>query len=107
MAEYRTPEEDRALEEQATRIGRVLAEAVTDGASVLVAMTLGEPQGVIELWVDRLYDGLRDGLVDGLPQIEDCPLLRPQEDRLAAIVLLLDGRIRTAAERVLCGVDDA
>jgi hypothetical protein len=107
VSEYRTPEEDRAQLEQRERIKRALDKAVTDGASILVAMKLGESQAVVDRWVDALYDGLRDGLVDGRAAPHDCPLLARQHDRLAAIVLLLTDRIEREAADLLRGLRTA
>lgn len=107
MPDYRTPEEDRAAIAQEARIRQVLDQAVTDGASLLVAMEMGEPQDVMELWTDRLWNGLRAGLVDGRPAPADCPNLLPEDDRIAAIVRLLEPTIQAKAKDILRGVADA
>lgn len=107
MSEYRTPEEDVAQEDQRARVRRVVDQAIRDASSLLVAMDLGEPQDVIEMWNNRTWNGLRDGLSDSHPQREDCPDLLPDEDRLAAIVMLLEPRAVRLAERVLRGMADA
>jgi hypothetical protein len=107
MPDYRTPEEERAQDEQAARIRRVLDQATRDGGSLFVAIHLGEPQDVIERWTNRVWDGLRRGLSDNHPQREDCPMLVPDEDRLAAIVLLLEPRAKTVADQVIAGMTDA
>ena len=83
MSEYRTPEEDREQAEQEARVRDALTRAVKDAVFLKVAMELAEPQDVVELWVDRLWDGLRDAL-EG-------------DDRLRAILLLLEGRIDAEA----------
>lgn len=90
MPEYRTPEEDRAQAAEDARIRAVLEDAVLDGASCLAAMALDEPADVVERWVDAVWDQLRAALTP--------------EDRLRAIVLLLDERARTAAVDLLCPV---
>lgn len=88
MPEYRTSEEDRAQLEREVQIRVVLDQAVTDGASLLAAMELAEAPDVVEMWIDRLWDGLRDSLDD--------------EARLEAIVLLLRDRIGAAGRQLLC-----
>jgi hypothetical protein len=87
MSDYRTPEEDQQQEEQVARITQVLSQAISNAAYLKVAMHLREPQDVVELWVDKAWDGLRDQL-DG-------------EDRLAAILLLLDDRINREFRTIL------
>lgn len=86
-AEYRTPEEHQRQKEQLARVRPALAQAVTDMSFCKAAMALGEPQDVVELWVDRCWNSLRDAL-DG-------------EDRLAAILLLLDGQADAGLVRTL------
>jgi hypothetical protein len=77
MPDHRTPEEQ---DEQAAHIRNVLTDAVRTGASLRMAVILGLPQDAIDRWGRQLWDGLRAGLdEDG--------------DPLAAILLLLDGRI--------------
>lgn len=90
MPEYRTPDEEQAQEQHEVRVHAVLDQAVRDGASLVAAMALDEPADVVELWIDRLWDGLRDNLVDGRP--DRCGMR--QDDRLKAIVLLLTDRMR-------------
>jgi hypothetical protein len=97
VSDYRTPEEERAQEEHEARIRAVLDRAVIDGGSLLAAMQLGEPAEVVEMWTNRLWNGLRDNLSDDRPGTET--LL--QEDRLAAIVLLLTDRIYAESESIL------
>lgn len=101
MAEYRTPDEEQAAIEQSRRVRAVLEQAVHDGASCMAAMDLGEPQDVVELWIDRVWDGLREGLVDE-PTGGNC-----NGDRLAAIVLLLQTRMRAGADMALREVREA
>lgn len=95
MNEYRSPEEDRATAALYDRIRLVLDQAVRDGASLMAARELDEPAAVVELWIDRLWDGLRDALTDD--EFGD-------EERLAAIVLLLTERMQVEAAAVLHGV---
>lgn len=90
MSEYRTPEERREEDELDARIEGVLQQAVRDGGACKVAMTLGEPPGVVEQWIDRMWDGLRGSLDD--------------EERLRAIVVLLDKRIDREADEILRSV---
>lgn len=78
MPDYRTPEEDRAQLDQYDRVRPVLDQAVADSALVKAAMVFGLPAEAVEPLIDRVWDGLRDGL--------------DREDRIAAILLLLDPR---------------
>lgn len=97
MTEYRSPEQHRASLEQDARIQAAFKQAITDGGSLMAAIQLGEPADVVEMWIDRLYDGLRANLSDDRPPVAD--LL--QEDRLAAIVLLLTDRIAAESRSIL------
>jgi hypothetical protein len=99
--EYRTPAEQAAQAEHEERVRAVLDQAVRDGGSMFAAMALGEPKGVVEMWIDRLWDGLRDNLSDDLPPAHPELTDRPDEDRLYAIVLLLTDRMNAEAEVVL------
>ena len=90
MSDYRTPEEDREQVEQEARVRAALDQTVRDAAMLMVAMELGEPFDVVELWVDRTWDGLRDAL--------------DPEDRLTAILLLLNDRIDAEADAILRSV---
>lgn len=103
MAKYRTPDEDRLQEEAEARIRDVLDQVVHNGASCKVAMILGEAPEVVERWVDALYDGLRASLSDDRPD----QLGLRQEDRLAAIVLLLEERMTAEADAILRGMREA
>jgi len=105
MTEYRTPEEDRAQQEHDARVRAVLDKAVRDAAFCKVAITLGESPEVVERWVNILWDGLRDALSDDRPNIAGGRLR--QEDRLAAIVLLLDERVTAEATTILAGLRKA
>lgn len=98
VSEYRSPEEDRLQREVRDRIQTVLDQAVRDGAFLKVAMVLHEESEVVERWVNRLYDGLRDGLSDDHPVSGDG---LTQEDRLAAIVMLLEERMNVEAKSVM------
>jgi hypothetical protein len=95
MNEYRSPEEDMANAALYNRIRLVLDQAVHDGASMMAAMELDEPAAVVEMWIDRLWDGLRDALTDD--EYGD-------EERLTAIMLLLTERMQIEAGAVLHGV---
>lgn len=102
MPEYRTPEEAQAQQAREARVRAVLDQAVADGVSCLVAIALGEPAGVVELWIDRFWDGLRDNLSDQHPdRILGDGSSAPEEDRLTAISLLLADRIHAGAEQLL------
>jgi hypothetical protein len=101
MPDYRTPEEEQAQQAHEKRVRAVLDRAVTDGISCSVAMTLGEPQQTVEMWTNRLWNGLRDGLCDQHPATHYDGWEVPVEDRLAAIVLLLQDRIDKGATQIL------
>jgi hypothetical protein len=93
MPEYRTPEEDREQDEQVARVRAAFADTVRDAAFLKAAMVLAEDQDVVELWVDRVWDNLRAALSD--------------EDRLAAILLLLDDQINAEFCVVMHGMREA
>lgn len=86
MPDHRTPGEIDA------RIQAVLDQAVLDGGSLMAAIDLGEPADVVEMWNDRLYDGLRANLVDVDVR---------GDERLRAIVLLLTSRINAESRSIL------
>jgi hypothetical protein len=90
VTEYRTPDEDRHQAEQVTRIRAVLDQAIHDGAFCKTAMCLDEPQDVVELWTNRIWNRLRNELSD--------------EDRLQAIIVLLDEQITREAKGTLLTV---
>ena len=92
MSEHRTPDETA---ERDARIKAVLDQAVRDGGLLMAAVDLGEPQDVVDLWIERLYGGLRSNLVD---ETGDgiCP-----DERLRAIVLLLTERINTETASII------
>jgi hypothetical protein len=100
MAEYRRPEEEQAQDEHGAEVREVLERAVHDGASLIVAMDLDEPSDVVDGWVDALWNGLRDNLSDERPARAG---LRT-EDRLAAIVMLLQDRMQAEADTILRSV---
>lgn len=98
MSDYRTPEEWQAAHDDDARIQAVLDQAVADGVSLMLAMHLREPEEVVDLWVDALWDGLRDNLQDDRPD-DEYGLRR--DDRLRAIILLLHDRIDRQAREQL------
>lgn len=100
MTEYRTPSENEAQQEHETRVRAVLDHAIRDGASLVAAMQLDEAPEVVERWVDTFHDGLRDNLSDDGPDVAGLRL----EDRIAAIVLLLEPQIEAAARELLAEV---
>lgn len=102
MTEYRRPDEEQAQTEHDAQVRQVLERAVHDGASLLVAMDLGEPTDVVECWVNALWNGLRDNLSDDRP---DRAGLKT-EDRLLAIAILLQDRMQAEADAVLRAVRD-
>jgi hypothetical protein len=93
MSTERTPEEDRANDAARAAVAKVLEQAHRDLVSWNVAEALDEPPTVCEAWLDRLWDGLRD-VLDG-------------EQRLLAIVLLLEPRAIAEADRILAKVGGA
>jgi hypothetical protein len=93
MSEYRTPEEEAETAIKRARIQLVIDKAMQNAASVLTAMTPEEPPHVVELWVDKLWDGLRDQL--------------SHEDRVTAIVMLIQYAARDQAKAALKGLADA
>lgn len=104
MNEYRTPEEDKAVEEQYIRVARIIDRAVENGASLVAAMILGESQDVVERWTNALWDGLRTGLSG---RAEHPRIRSRSEDVYAAVVLLIEDRIRARADAILTSpVDD-
>jgi hypothetical protein len=103
VSEYRTPEEDQAQAAQKIRVRLVLDQAVQDGVSCKVAMLLGEPADVVEQWTNAIWNTLRDGLSDANPERGTLMI----EDRLAAIVLLLEDRMEREANAVIRSVRDA
>jgi hypothetical protein len=103
---YRTPEEDQHSAIHRARVQLVLDQAIKDGGSLLAAMDLGEPQEVVELWTDRLWGGLRDQLSDNRPGTKVGKLMS-DEDRLAAIVILLEAAMEEERNRILTGYSTA
>ena len=97
MSEHRTPDETTQRDD---RIKAVLEQAVKDGGSLMAAVDLGEDQRVIDLWIDRLYDGLRNSLIDDVDDDQADGNLRGDE-RLRAIVLLLTERIGAEAASIV------
>lgn len=91
---FRTEDEIRGCTAQEARVSAVLAQAVSDAVSCVLAVRLGEPPAVVEQWVNIAWDGLRTGLSatnSGHPTL--CV-----DDRLAAVMLLLGDRINAGAE---------
>lgn len=103
MPEYRRPEEEQIKHEHDAYVQKILDQALRDGTSLMVAMRLGEPAQVVEHWINTLWDGLRDNLTDDRP---DRGGLK-QEDRLKAIVLLLQPQVAEAAQAILQGMAEA
>jgi hypothetical protein len=103
VPEYRTPEEEQQSLSQRDRVQRVLDQAAKDAVSVLTAMELGEPEDVVDAWVNRLWDGLRDNLSDDNPD-DPCSRLRADEDRLLAIIMLLEDAARREARAIVTAV---
>jgi len=99
MPEYETPAESLARQQQRDRVGKVLDQAIRDGVSLKVAMSLDEPPDVVMRWVDALWNGLRDGLSDD----HDHPTMR-MEDRLTAITMLLEPRMDDQVATILRGL---
>jgi hypothetical protein len=87
VPEYRNPEEQRQSALRRARVQAAVDRAVANSTSLLAAMALGEPPEVVERWINALWDGLRDDL--------------DPEDRLQAIVLLIESRSQAAAAKVI------
>lgn len=79
--DYRTRDEIAEQDADERRIEAVLDRARANGAA-----DFDEEPDVVEMWVDRLWDGLRDNL--------------DPEQRLHAIVMLLNRDMRVAAARL-------
>lgn len=99
---YRRPDEELAQSQHEAEVREVLDQAVHDGASCLTAMLLGEPVEVVNRWSDAVWNGLRDNLSDDRPGRAGLKM----EDRLTAIVMLLQDRMRAEAASVLAAVKD-
>jgi vacuolar-type H+-ATPase subunit E/Vma4 len=93
MPEYRTPEEEAETAIRRARIQLAIDKAMQNAAAVLTAMTLEEPPQVVDLWVDKLWNDLRNRLSD--------------EERLTAIVMLIQSAARDQAKAALKGLADA
>lgn len=106
MPEYRSPAEWQAQQDHEARVRSVLDQAVADGASCLAAMELDEDTAV-DLWTNRLWDGLRDNLSDLHPDAHPELSIRADEDRLFAIVLLLSDQMHERAAQVIESVREA
>lgn len=100
MNEYRTPEEEQQQTEDYARIRAILDQVVHAGASCKVAMVLGESPEVVERWVNVVWDGMRDNLTDR----RDGPGTLTGEDRLTAILMLLEDRMTDEAVSILRGM---
>lgn len=92
MTDYRTPDEHAQQDAERYRVRRVVAAARRAATSLFVAMRLDEPEETIALWTDRVWDGLRDNMSD--------------EDRLLAIIMLIEGEADSAAQRELRALDN-
>jgi hypothetical protein len=97
---YRTPDEKLLQEMHRARVRTVLDAARADAASIVAAMVLGESTAVVNAWVDRLWNGLRDNLSDNHPA-DPLSTLRVTEDRLLAIVMLLEDQARATARALV------
>lgn len=86
MNVYGTPEQQAAYERQREDVSAALDEAVHNGAFLLTAMDLNEDPAVVERWIDTVWNNLRDRL--------------DEEDRLVAVVMLLEPQIEQAAQRL-------
>jgi hypothetical protein len=91
---YRTEAEIQASTAQEARVSAVLAQAVQDAVSGVLAVRLGESQAVVEHWVDAAWEGLRNGL----PANNSSHPALCVDDRLAAVMLLLGDRINAGVE---------
>lgn len=98
--DYRTPDEQQATADHNAHVQKVLDQALSDGVSCRLAILMGAPAEVVEHWTDAIWDGLREGLSDDRP--DRAGLV--QEDRLCAIVLLLEDRMDEQAQAILAEV---
>lgn len=98
MSEHRTPDETTQRDD---RIKAVLDQAVKDGGSLMAAVDLGESDEVIDMWVNRLYDGLRERLIDDVDDDQAAENNLRGDERLRAIVLLLTDRINAECASII------
>ncbi|MEV6633918.1 hypothetical protein AB0M54_24520 [Actinoplanes sp. NPDC051470] len=105
MSAYRTPDEDLAQAAHRARIRLILDRVIHDGAMCMVAIKLDESQATVDQWTDSVWNVLRDELIDDRPdeQYGTGRSLRI-DDRLAAIVMLLEEPMQAEARRTLAGL---
>lgn len=90
-SDYMSPEQAARDAADRFEVRQILDQAAADGVSLVAAMQFGEPAEVVDMWVDRLWDGLRDNL--------------DEERRLLALVMLLEPRMVAGACRLAHGHD--
>jgi hypothetical protein len=98
---YYTPDEQGAVDIHRMRVRAVIAEARENATGIFMAMMLGEEHDVVSAWVDRLWNGLRDNLSDEVPEGHVDAGVRDYEDRLMAIVLLIEDAAYGDARRII------
>lgn len=102
MSAYRTPDENLAQAAHRARIRLVLDRVIHDGAMCMVAMKIDESQDTVERWADAVWGVLRDELIDDRPdEAYGTGRSLRVDDRLAAIVMLLEEPMQAEARRTL------
>jgi len=86
LYDYRPADEIAMMQAADARIETVLDETLASITSLQTAMELDEPGDVIELWTDRIWNGLRERL--------------DPEQRLRAIILLLGSDAGSLSDRL-------
>jgi hypothetical protein len=105
VTDYRSPEEDALQSEQRARIEASLDRAVQHGASCIIAIELGEDPAVVETWIDNVWNTLRGELLDDQPDVHHADLSIRVDDRLAAIIMLLEPRMNEQARQLLADIE--
>lgn len=90
MATERTPRERAVHNRRLKHVRAVIDDITSVLTSWMLAEELDEPADVCEHWVNAMWDGLRERL--------NC------EDRLLAILVLLEDDARRDADRLLSAV---
>lgn len=88
---YRRPDEIKELDETADRINAVIAGVCRDLELMHISINLGEPEHVVERWIDNVYEPLRS---------------MSRSDLAYAIVMLVDKQPRRNASLVFDDLAD-
>lgn len=83
LENYHTPRELQKLNNDVATIEKILAVATENGASVLASMLLNEPRKTVDVWTDKIWDGLRDSLTGEQLIHAVIILLTPEAERRA------------------------